>query len=413
MNIAIVGSGISGLTAAYLLSREHEVSVFEKDTWLGGHTHTVDVATHAIDTGFIVFNERTYPNFCHFLEQLGVSYQPTDMSFSIFCEQSRVAYNSSGLRGYFSHPKQLASYHHWYLLYEINSFNRRAEKYLLKNNNELSLSDFVIRYRFSDYFQRFYLGPLIASIWSMPPEKVLSFPAVFLFRFLANHGLLSLNGQLPWHVVSGGSREYVRALQNKSNAKFYTGQCVTNITRQTETVTLHINGASQVFDKVILATHSDQALKLLEKPSEMEKTTLSAIPYQKNYVTLHTDQRLMPPKQHTWASWNYFIPQNDKHLPKVNYHMNALQGIKNASKEYFVTLSQEDNTDPIRPECILDHYIYEHPIFTEKGKVAQAKQGELNGQLNTYFCGAYWRYGFHEDGVVSALKVAKEFGITL
>jgi predicted NAD/FAD-binding protein len=415
MKIAIVGSGIAGLTCAYLLNRQHDIQVFEASDWIGGHTHTVDVQvdgrSYAIDTGFIVFNDWTYPNFIRLLEQIGVGFKPTEMSFSVSDPASGVEYNGHDLNTLFAQRSNLLSPAFWGMLRDILRFNRQSLDDLA--NNRISADTTLGQYLDSNgYGRRFiehYIVPMGSAIWSMSLADMLGFPLQFFVRFCKNHGLLSVSDRPTWQVIEGGSRSYVAPLTESFAERIHLNCPVSRVVRDQDGVTLHSAAGSERFDKVIFACHSDQALALLEQPSEQERDILGALPYANNDVVLHTDTRLLPKRKLAWASWNYRLGGPREQMAAVTYDMNILQGI-DSDTTFCVSLNQ---TAAIDPSKILARFQYAHPQYSLAGTAAQARWEELLGAQHTYYCGAYWANGFHEDGVVSALRVARAFGETL
>ncbi len=415
MKIAIIGSGISGLTAAYLLNRKHDISVFEASDWVGGHTHTVDVQVDgrhfAIDTGFIVFNDWTYPNFIELLNQLGVTYQPTEMSFSVCDPVSGVEYNGNTLNSLFAQRRNLLSPPFWGMLRDILRFNREAVDDLQQQRiaSDLSLGSYLQQRGYGERFIQHYIVPMGAAIWSMSLADMLNFPLQFFLRFFKNHGLLSVTDRPQWQVIKGGSSSYVAPL-SASFAQRIRLQCpVQRVERDATGVTIHSSAGSERFDKVVFACHSDQALHLLAAPSAAEQEILGALPYADNDVVLHTDTRLLPKRPLAWASWNYRLGGPTSQPAALTYNMNILQGL-NSPTTFCVSLNQ---TAAIEPSKILARYTYAHPQYSLAGVAAQARWEELLGANHSYFCGAYWANGFHEDGVVSALRVARAFGEAL
>ena len=412
MKIAIIGSGIAGLTCAYLLNRRHAITLFEAESWVGGHTHTVPVSLdgqhYAIDTGFIVFNDWTYPNFIHLLRQLGVRYQPTEMSFSVHDPRSGVEYNGNNLNSLFAQRSNLLSPRFWGMLQDILRFNREALRDLEEGRiaADLTLGQYLQQNGYGQRFIDHYIVPMGAAIWSMSLEGMLGFPLQFFVRFFRNHGLLSVSDRPQWYVIEGGSSAYVEPLTRDFLQHIRSNCPVQRIERDTSGVTVHSAAGSERFDKVVLACHSDQALALLAKPSEAEQQILGALPYAENDVVLHTDTRLLPRRPLAWASWNYRLGGPRQQPAAVTYNMNILQGIK-APHTFCVSLNQ---TDAIDPAQILGRYRYAHPQYSLDGLRAQARWQELLGEQHSYYCGAYWANGFHEDGVVSALRVASAFG---
>jgi len=415
MKIAIIGSGISGLTAAYLLNRQHDISVFEASDWVGGHTHTVDVQVdghhYAIDTGFIVFNDWTYPNFIELLNQLSVTYQPTEMSFSVCDPVSGVEYNGNTLNSLFAQRRNLLSPPFWGMLRDILRFNREAVDDLQQQRiaSDLSLGSYLQQRGYGERFIQHYIVPMGAAIWSMSLADMLNFPLQFFLRFFKNHGLLSVTDRPQWQVIKGGSSSYVAPL-SASFAERIRLQCpVQRVERDARGVTVHSSAGSERFDKVVFACHSDQALQLLAEPSATEQQILGALSYADNDVVLHTDTRLLPKRPLAWASWNYRLGGPTIQPAALTYNMNILQGLQ-SDTTFCVSLNQ---TAAIDPSKILARYTYAHPQYSLAGVAAQARWEELLGANHSYFCGAYWANGFHEDGVVSGLRVARAFGEAL
>ena len=415
MRIAIVGSGIAGLVSAYLLSRRHEVTVFEAGDWIGGHTHTVDVEIdqqrHAIDTGFIVFNDWTYPNFIRLLEQLGVESQPTEMSFSVCDPRSGLEYNGNNLNTLFAQRSNLLSPGFLRMLMDILRFNREAIADLEAGglHGQMTLGDYLQQQRYSQRFIDHYIVAMGSAIWSMSLKEMLNFPLAFFIRFFHNHGLLSVNDRPQWRVIKGGSRSYIPAL-SKPFADNIRLDCPVQRIRRDETgVTVLSRQGEERFDRIVLACHSDQALKLLEQPSPEEQAILGDIRYADNDVVLHTDTRLLPSRRLAWASWNYRLGGDPEQPAALTYNMNILQGL-DASRTFCVSLNQTDQIDPAQ---ILGRFTYAHPQFSVAASAAQQQWQTLLGKQHTFFCGAWWANGFHEDGVVSALRVASHSGEVL
>ncbi|MFD2640896.1 NAD(P)/FAD-dependent oxidoreductase [Pseudomonas japonica] len=412
MRIAIIGSGIAGLTCARLLSRRHEISVFEASAWIGGHTHTVDVhcqgRDYALDTGFIVFNDWTYPNFIRLLDQLGVASQPTEMSFSVHDPASGLEYNGHTLDTLFAQRRNLLSPGFWGMLRDILRFNRQALADLDGGRLQAttSLGDYLRQHGYGQRFIEHYVLPMGSAIWSMSRADMLAFPLQFFVRFCRNHGLLSVNRRPQWRVIEGGSRSYVEPLCRTFIGRIRLNCAVSRVLRDDAGVCVISADGAERFDKVVLACHSDQALALLDTPSEHERDILGAIRYADNDVVLHTDTRLLPRRRKAWASWNCRLG-NGAHSPAaLTYAMNILQRL-DAPETFCVSLNQTALIDPAR---ILARFTYAHPQYSLAAVAAQARQAELQGQRHSYFCGAYWANGFHEDGVVSALRVAEHFG---
>ena len=415
MKIAIIGSGIAGLTSAYLLNRNHAITVFEASDWIGGHTHTVDVQVngqhHAVDTGFIVFNDWTYPNFIRLLSQLGVGSKATEMSFSVSDPISGVEYNGHNLNSLFAQRSNLLSPKFWGMVRDILRFNREALNDLNQQRiaSDMTLGDYLKANGYSERFIQHYIVPMGAAIWSMSLNDMLGFPLQFFVRFFKNHGLLSVSDRPQWCVIEGGSSSYVAPLTESFKQHIRLNCAVTRVERDGDGVTVHSAAGSERFDKVVFACHSDQALALLAAPTPTEQAILGALPYADNDVVLHTDTRLLPKRPLAWASWNYRLGGPVDQPAAVTYDMNILQGIQ-SDTTFCVSLNQ---TAAIDPSKILARYTYAHPQYSLAGMAAQARWEELLGANHSYFCGAYWANGFHEDGVVSALRVAREFGEAL
>ena len=415
MKIAIIGSGIAGLTSAYLLNRNHAITVFEASDWIGGHTHTVDVQvdgqSYAVDTGFIVFNDWTYPNFIRLLSQLGVGFKATEMSFSVSDPISGVEYNGHNLNSLFAQRRNLLSPKFWGMVRDILRFNREALNDLNQQRiaSDMTLGDYLKANGYSERFIQHYIVPMGAAIWSMSLNDMLGFPLQFFVRFFKNHGLLSVSDRPQWCVIEGGSSSYVTPLTASFKQHIRLNCAVTRVERDGDGVTVHSAAGSERFDKVVFACHSDQALALLAAPTPTEQAILGALPYADNDVVLHTDTRLLPKRPLAWASWNYRLGGPVDQPAAVTYDMNILQGIQ-SDTTFCVSLNQ---TAAIDPSKILARYTYAHPQYSLAGMAAQARWEELLGANHSYFCGAYWANGFHEDGVVSALRVAREFGEAL
>ncbi|MDD0977485.1 NAD(P)/FAD-dependent oxidoreductase [Pseudomonas fontis] len=412
MKIAIIGSGISGLACAYLLQRQHAITVFEAGPRIGGHTHTVDVLVqgqhYAVDTGFIVYNDWTYPNFIRLLGQLGVESRPTEMSFSVHDAHTAHEYNGNTLNSLFAQRRNLLSLPFWGMLYDILRFNREALRDLEQQrvSDVLSLGDYLLMNRYGQRFIDHYIVPMGAAIWSMPLGQMLAFPLQFFVRFFKHHGLLSVSDRPQWRVIRGGSQSYLAPLCAPFAEHIRLNCPVLGVARDSTGARLFSHAGSEHFDKVVFACHSDQALQMLHDPSLAEREVLGALHYADNDVVLHTDTRLLPRRPLAWASWNYRLGGHAAQPAAVTYNMNILQGIE-APVTFCVSLNQ---TEAIDPQKILGRYTYAHPQFSLAGVQAQARHAEISGQQHSYYCGAYWGNGFHEDGVVSALRIAAAFG---
>lgn len=414
MRVAVVGSGVSGLLVAHLLSDEHEVVVFEQDDRIGGHTHTVavtrDGVEQQVDTGFIVFNDWTYPNFIALLDHLGVSWQPSDMSFSVKCLRTGLEYNGTSIDTLFAQRRNLLRPTFWRMIRDILRFNRSAPGLLQDPDPSLTIGTYVDREGYSREFVEHYLMPMGAAIWSSGSGTIRDFPAVFFVRFLHNHGMLSVENRPTWRVVRGGSRSYLGPLTARFRDRIRVNAPVERVLRQASGVSVTVRGhEAEHFDQVVLATHSDQALRMLADASPVERDVLGAMPYQTNRAVLHTDRSVMPKAPRAWASWNYLIPEGEHERLTVTYWMNLLQSLRRET-DYFVTLNP---VEPIAEHAVLREMDYEHPQYTAETVRAQARYDEIGGVNRTHFCGAYWFNGFHEDGVVSALRVARAFGKSL
>ncbi|WP_414430950.1 NAD(P)/FAD-dependent oxidoreductase [Alcanivorax sp. IL3] len=405
--IAIVGAGISGLTAAWYLSRDHQVDVFEANDYLGGHTCTVPVSRehgdYAIDVGFIVFNDRTYPNYLRLLDELGLQGQPTAMGFAVSDKRNGLEYSGDGLGGIFAQKRNLLSPSHWRFIGDILRFNRNAPGLLDTEAGEMPLGEYLRRHGYGERFCRDYILAMGGAIWSCSLEQMEVFPAKFFIRFFQNHGLLSLTNRPQWYVVPGGSNQYVKPLVEQCSARFHTRSAVSAVRRHEQGVTLTVNGEQREFDQLILACHSDQAMALLDDPDSRETECLSRLGYQDNEVVLHTDIRLLPRRQRVWSSWNALLFDDDQERVQVTYDMNILQGIQ-APETFCVTLNA---TDKIDPEKIIARYHFAHPLFTPDTVAACETLLADNGERRTWYAGAWCRNGFHEDGVVSALNVVR------
>lgn len=410
MRIAIVGTGIAGNVAARRLRDTHEITVFEANEHIGGHTNTVDVesedGTIAVDTGFIVFNDRTYPEFNRLLAELDQAWRPSVMSFSVQNERTGLQYNGSSLNGLFAQRANLARPAFLRMLKDIVRFNRSAGEALADVSADLTVGEYIERMGYSRAFFGDYLRPMAAAIWSAEPTSVSDMPLRFLVRFFQNHGLLQLSDRPRWRVIAGGSREYVRKLVAGHRDRIRLATPVESISRTGTSVQLKpAGGPVEHFDHVFLACHADEALRLLADASSLEREVLSAFEYQPNETVLHTDERAMPSARRAWAAWNYHVPADDVDRVTVTYNMNILQGIRSAT-QYCVTLNRSERIDP---EKVLYRTVYSHPVINEASVAAQARHEDVNRGRRTSYCGAYWGYGFHEDGVVSALNALRHF----
>jgi predicted NAD/FAD-binding protein len=411
LKLAVVGTGIAGNVVAYRLHHAgHAVTVFEADDRIGGHTHThlieLDGEVHHIDTGFIVFNDRTYPNFVALLEELGVESQPSSMSFSVRDDSSGLEYNGTSLNGLFAQRRNLLRPGFLGMLAEIFRFHREAPALLRDGGNEISLGTYLDANRFGGRFVADYLVPMGAAIWSTDPARMFDFPARFFVRFLSNHGMLTVNDRPVWRVIRGGSARYVERLVAPFRDRVRLNNPVQQIRRLPDGVVVCARGRGpERFDHVFLACHADQALRMLADPSREEREILGVLPYQRNEALLHTDTSLLPRSRRAWAAWNYHRLTGAGAGVALTYNMNALQGLR-SRRTFCVTLNASARVDP---SSVLHRVDYAHPLFTPAGAAAQQRHREISGVRRTHYCGAYWRYGFHEDGVVSALQALEGF----
>jgi predicted NAD/FAD-binding protein len=411
MRIAVVGTGISGMVAAYLLADEHELTVFEAGDYVGGHTHTIPVEDPTgpvnVDTGFIVYNTWTYPNFTRLMADLGVETQPSNMSFSVRDEAADLEYRGDSPNTLFAQRSNLLRLGHYRMLYDILRFYRKSRALLQTEDGSLTLGEYVRQEGYSKEFIERHLIPMGAAIWSADPDQFYEFPVKYFVRFCNNHGMLNIFRRPEWRVIKGGSCQYIPKLTAKYADRIRLSTPVQSIRRGPDTVeiTTHQHGVEH-FDQVILATHSDQALSLLSDPTTAEREILGVMRYQPNDVVLHTDQSCLPRRERAWASWNYHIPQARQSTATMTYYMNMLQTLSTA-KTYCVTLN---STPRIAQKHVLRRFEYHHPIYTTQSVSAQQRHAEISGLNRTHYCGAYWGYGFHEDGVNSALAVARCFG---
>jgi len=411
MRIAVVGSGIAGLASAWLLSRKHEVTLYEADDRLGGHTHTHDVEiggrTFAVDTGFIVFNPPHYPLLHKLLDELGVASQPTTMSFALRNERSGLEYNATDLSGLFCQKRNLVAPRFWRMLADILRFYRQAPALLDSPGAGPELGDYLHEHRYSDAFRDDHLVPMACALWSSPSAQILRFPAKYLVQFMANHQMLQAAGRPQWRVVTGGSQSYVRALRSSWRVRERIGCTVTRVTRGAEGVAIDSVAGRERFEHAVLACHSDQALALLGDASEREREILGAIPYQTNDTVLHTDANLLPSRRRAWAAWNALVPRQPSEHCTVSYCMNLLQSL-DAPQALIVTLNRAAQ---IAPDKILRRLRYHHPVYTTASVAARSRKAEIQGTNCTWFSGAYWGWGFHEDGMRSAVDVANALGV--
>ena len=415
--IAIIGSGISGLTSAYYLQSKYDVTVFEKNDYIGGHTATKSIklieGTFNIDTGFIVFNNWTYPNFIRLLNEIGVESNDTEMGFSVSCDNTGLEYSGGSFSSLFAQKKNYFSFKHWRLILDILKFNRISKQRLTSNSldESITINEFIDQLKLSRQFREKYLIPMGAAIWSSGIEQMGEFPALYFLRFFKNHGLLNITDRPQWKVVKGGSKSYVDKLLQQSQFITKKNATVVSVSSKQGIVELTVDAdtgqVKEHFDHVIMACHSDQALSLLAEATHEQKNVLNKLAYANNEVVLHTDVGLLPATRFTWSSWNYRIRSESTQLATLSYSMNILQGIK-SNTQFIVTLNDTKNIDP---KAILGIYQYSHPVYSLGTILGQSLRSDINGKDNIWFCGAYWYAGFHEDGVRSALDVVNALGV--
>lgn len=408
MRIAVIGSGIAGLATAYWLDGEHEVTLFEGEDYLGGHTHTHKVQVEGrdlnVDTGFIVFNPQHYPLLTALFDELGVASQPTTMSFSAHSERTGVEYNATSLDGLFCQRRNLVSPRFWGMLRDLRRFYREAPL-LLQDAEGPTLGEYLYRHRYGDAFVQEHLLPMASALWSSPTARILDFPARYLVQFMANHQMLQVTGRPEWRVVTGGSARYIDALRARWRVRERIGCPVYRVERTHWGALVHTLTSVEGFDHVVFACHSDEAMAILKDPDPVEHEVLGAITYQANQAVLHTDASLLPRNRKAWAAWNAHVPA-DRHAPcTVSYHMNQLQGLP-GDTPLIVTLNRTQAIDPSR---ILRRCYYAHPVHDHAAVRAQSRWSEVQGRRNTWFVGAYWGWGFHEDGIRSARRVVDAF----
>ena len=416
MKIAIIGGGVSGLTVAHLLHDEHDLTLFEANDYVGGHTHTHELEAEGrrwrVDSGFIVYNEKTYPNFIKLLRKLKVVSQKSSMGFSVKAPNKKLEYSGASLNALFAQRQNLFRLSFYVMIKDILRFNRVAKSKLEGLVESMTINEFLKQNKFSKHFVENYIIPMGAAIWSTAAEKTIEMPAVFYIRFFKNHGLLQTKNRPQWRVIKGGSKSYIEKIKAGFEKQIKLSTPVKKIIRYKDEVEIFFGKSgeySNKFDKVIIATHSDQALQMLEEPSAKEKEILGSLPYQENEALLHTDESILPRKKQTWSSWNYLLNEDSKGPVALTYSMNILQSLT-ARTQFLVTLNSSENIDSNK---ILKKLIYQHPLFTVEGVRLQKEKHLINGKKNTFYCGAYWGNGFHEDGVVSALDVCKFFGKVL
>lgn len=406
MKLAVIGSGISGNTLAYLLNQKYDVTLYEKNKRIGGHSHTHHVTLNnkreSVDTGFIVFNKKTYPLFTSLLDNLGVKYENSDMSFSVFSEENNFEYNGTSINSLFSQRKNLVNFRFLKMIFEILRFNKQAIKLQSKT---ITLSQYLKKNNYSDFFCNHYILPMGAAIWSSDIKTILNFPAHFFISFFKNHGMLSINNRPQWLTISGGSEQYVKKLTSSFKNKIRLNSKIKKINRYKNHIAIEDNRSTEKYDYIFFACHSDEVLDMLSKPTADEMNILKALPYQENKVILHTDTSIMPKKKLSWAAWNYNIDSSDSEPITLTYNMNILQNIT-SKKDLLVTLNPKKS---IQKENIIKNLKYSHPKFSINGISAQRMKNKISGKNRSFFAGAYWGKGFHEDGVKSAYDAVNSF----
>jgi predicted NAD/FAD-binding protein len=416
MKIAVIGAGISGMASAYNLSKKHEIHLFESSERLGGHTNTVDVTinskNYSVDTGFIVFNNKNYPLFSSLMNELGIEYQDSFMSFSVKVEESGLEYNGTSLNSLFCQRKNLLNPKFYRMIKDIMRFNKEATRYYLEqikeNKSELmSIEEFAQKNHYSKDFIEYYLIPMGAALWSASRGEMRNFPLDFFVRFFQHHGMLSIDERPQWYVIKNGSNSYISKLTAPFAKNIHLNSKVSNFKRTATAIQIVVNGETLNFDQVVFASHADQSLSLIENPTNTEREILGAFSYRPNDVILHTDTSILPKSKLGWASWNYYVPKVERDRVAVTYNMNILQSIK-SQETFLVSLNMDDLIDSKK---ILKKISYSHPIFDLNASNSQKRWGEISGKDRIHYTGAYWGNGFHEDGVRSAHQVAKAFGV--
>lgn len=410
MRIAVIGSGIAGLGCAWLLSRQHEVVLFERDSRLGGHTHTHEIERfgqqYRIDTGFIVHNREHYPLLSRLFDELGVETQATRMSFSVRDDRNGLEYNAETLDTLFCQRRNLASPSFWRMVRDIVRFYREAPVLLQSAADGPSLGDYLVQNGYSKLFIEDHLLPMASALWSSPQAKARQFPAKYLVAFMANHQMLQVDKRPQWRVVTGGSDRYIHAINANWSVQVRLDQAVLAVDRDEHAVRVRTAAGNEVFDQVVFACHSDQALALLSDASEVEQAVLGAIGYQRNEVVLHTDARMLPRCKKAWAAWNAHVADDQTAACSVSYCMNVLQSIQ-SPEPFVVSLNRSDAIDPDR---VIARMAYQHPVYTHASVAAQGRRAQISGHNRTWYCGAYWGFGFHEDGLRSGVEVANALG---
>jgi predicted NAD/FAD-binding protein len=414
--IAVIGAGVSGLTAAWLLAEHHDIEIFEAADYAGGHTNTEQVSSGGrfwpVNTGFIVYNDWTYPNFIKLMDRLGVASEVSDMSFSVDSRRTGLQYNGTSLNTLFAQRRNLLNPRFLKMIREILRFNKETQQQLADQSIDDSetLSSYLDRNGYSAYFRKFYIVPMGSAIWSAPEVVLERFPIRFFLQFFSNHGMLSVDDRPTWRVITGGSAQYVGKMMDRLDGRLRLNSPVQQVKRDADGVTVVRAGEERRFDQIVFACHSNQALAMLAQPTDAEQQILGAIAYQNNDVVLHTDASVLPSNRRAWAAWNYLIPASSHEPVSVTYNMNILQNFQSAEETFCVTLNRSHD---IAPDKIIKKFEYAHPVFTLEAVAAQKRYDDIGNQNRSHFCGAYWFNGFHEDGVNSALRVTRAFGVEL
>ena len=409
MKIAVIGSGISGLSAAYFLSKKHKVDLFEKEDRFGGHSHTLDILTDnqikkkiRADIGFIVFNKQTYPNLINFFNEIGIEIEKSNMSLSFLVKEKNLEYSGKGVRGLFSYKKNLFDLNFLKMFYEIIKFYNKSSK-LNDIDENLNLGTFLQKEKMSDFFINYHILPMVSAIWSMPPDNAKNMPIKFFLKFFQNHGLFKLKNRPQWYTVKNRSIEYVNEVIKKISGEHFKNYKINKVTRSSNSARVFYGGESEYFeyDKVVIATHADEALSIIDEPSDDEKSILSNFKYKKNLAVIHFDETVMPKKKINWSAWNTFVSENND--SSVTYWLNLLQNL-NIEKNIFLTLNPHFNIDE---KLIVDKIQFSHPYYDHDTLKNQKKLDLLQNKQNILFCGSYHGYGFHEDGIKSTLNMLK------
>jgi uncharacterized protein len=406
MRIAVIGSGISGISAAWALSGKHQVCLFERDSRLGGHTHTHELhmagKSYRIDSGFIVHNHANYPLFCKFLNELQVETKPTEMSFAVHNLGTDLYYNAHSLKTLFCQKSNLLSPRFYAMIADIKRFYQECPALLNCTDDGPSLGEYLKQNGYGEYFITNHLIPMASALWSSPSHAILEFPAKYLVAFMSNHHMLQISNRPQWRVLQNGSSSYIEKVTTRWKVDVRLNTHIQCVKRTTDNVTIQTSAGEEHFDQVVFACHSDQALALLNSPTEAEASVLGAIYYQDNETILHHDASVLPPNRKAWAAWNVNVPKNDSSQCTVSYCMNILQGIQ-SPEPFVVSLNQRQQIDPNKILAVMN---YQHPMYSHDMVNAQKRRHEINGQNRSWFCGAYWGFGFHEDGFRSGLDVA-------